>query len=241
MTPAFALQRVAWRHPEWGAVGVAAVAWAALFAPVLGPPQLQTAHAELHASAPMAAGVVGWLLMTTAMMVPASLPVARDQALGAVWARRQRTVALFLAGAFAVWALFGLSAAAGADVAEQALGAPRGMVLAIVLAAAAAWELTTLKWRAVRACHLVRPLPPRGARADRACVASGIVYGRRCVASCWGVMAAMAVAGHQALGLLVVLALVVGVEKVAARPARLATPIAAALAADALIALTRVH
>lgn len=234
---AIALRRVAWRHPETGAAVVAALAWSMLLALVAGPPELVQSHAELHRRAPVLSGAIGWMLMTIAMMVPAALPVARDHALGAVWARRGRTVRLFLTSFVAVWLAFGAVAAAIVAVAGGILGASDGALLAGALAAAAAWELTACKWRAVRACHLIRPLPPRGARADVECVRSGLVYGRRCVLACWPVMLAMIVAGHESIGLMVALTLVVGVEKVVGRPARFALPIATVLAADAFVTL----
>ena len=145
---AVALQRLGWHHPEAGAAAVAAGAWALVLAPVVGGSELQAAHDEAHAAAPFAAGAAAWVLMVVAMMLPTALPAARFHALGALWRRRGRTVALFLGGYVAVWVAFG------------AVAVPLGALvpLAPVLLVAVAWELTPLKWRALRGCHLPEPL-----------------------------------------------------------------------------------
>jgi predicted metal-binding membrane protein len=218
-----ALQRLTWHHPEVGAAAAVAAAWGFVVLPAFGGDAAR-AHAEAHEAAPAVAAAAGWVAMVVAMMVPTALPVARWHGLNALWQRRGRTVALFLGGYVAVWAAFG------------AVALPVGglLPLSLVLAVAAVWELVPIKWRALRSCHLPEPLPPSGPRADAGCVRSGVVYGRRCVASCWPAMLAMAVAGHQAVGLMVLLAGVVLAEKLSLRPGRLAAPAAAVYAAAAL-------
>jgi predicted metal-binding membrane protein len=192
-------------------------------------------HAEAHRSLPLVAGAAGWMAMTVAMMLPGTLPVARVHALGALWARRRRTVGLFLGAYLAVWGAFGAVAAWAVALTEPGVG--RGALLAAVLAAGAAWELASAKWRAVRLCHRVTPLPPRGARADLACVRAGVVYGGRCVAVCWACMLAMAVAAHTRVGLMVLLGAIVTAERLLARPARHARSFAAVLAFAALVSI----
>lgn len=234
---AVALRRASWHHPEAGAASVVALAWLGMLVPGAGPDALARLHAEAHDSAPLLAGAAGWILMSVAMMVPAALPVAREHALGALWARRQRTVALFFTGHIAVWAAFGAAAAGAVAIAEGGLGVPADALLAAVLFAAAGWQLTAPKWRSVRACHLVAPLPPRGTKADLACLRAGTVYGRRCLVGCWGAMLAMAVAGHASIALMVLLAAVVAAEKLLVRPTRFALPIAGLLAYAALVSI----
>jgi predicted metal-binding membrane protein len=226
VTHAVALRQAGWRHPEGGAAVLAAGAWVALAAPWLGG-GAHAAHARLHEAAPVAAAAAGWLLMTTAMMVPTALPMARHLALTGLWRRRQRTIALFLGSYLAVWALFGA-------VALPVLAlAGAGAWLPGLLLAAAAWELTRAKWRAVRSCRLVAPLPPDGRVADAACCATGLRYGRRCVVACWPLMLVMAAAGHGRLGLMALLAAIVAAEKLAAEPGRLARPAAVLVALSA--------
>jgi predicted metal-binding membrane protein len=218
---ALALRRTAWGHPELAASAVAAGAWALVAGHALAAP---------HAGAePYLPGLSGWVAMATAMMLPGALADVRRLALSSMWRRRQRTIALFLGVYVTVWTAFGA-------VALAALPA-LGVSAAALLACAAAWELTPWKWRAVRRCHLIEPLPPRGARADAACARAGFRYGALCVASCWPAMLAMAAAGHMALALMATLAALATAEKLVVRSARLRGPAAAVLAGAALLAL----
>jgi predicted metal-binding membrane protein len=230
-----ALERASWRHPEGGAAVVAAGAWAMLLLPYVGGEAARAAHAQAHRDAPLIAGAAGWVLMTVAMMVPAALPAARFLALNALWARRRRTVALFLAAYVAVWAAFGAVAVPVAGLVKGLPGVTTGALLSVLLAAAALWELTSWKLRAVRACHLIAPVAPSGSKADAGCVSAGLIYGRRCVVACGPAMLAMAVAGHEALGLMAVLAVLLTAERAAARPAQAVGPAAAVLAIAALV------
>ena len=223
---ALALRRTGWSHPELGAAAAAALGWAALIAHGATPHGHAAAAGPLPAAAvaPLAAGA-GWLAMTAAMMLPGALADLRAVALGALWSRRGRTVILFAGAYLTVWAAFGLVA--------LPLAAATGIGAAIPLAAAAAWELAPAKWRAVRRCHLIDPLPPSGAAADAACVRAGFRYGRACLMSCAPLMLAAAAAGHRALPLMALLATLVTAEKLVVRSSRLRVPAAAALLAVA--------
>jgi predicted metal-binding membrane protein len=213
---ALAVRRVTWSHPELGAAAVAAGAWTLLLVHAQHP------HAP---GEPYLADLSGWVVMAVAMMVPGALADVRLVALSSMWHRRQRTIALFLGSYLSVWIGFGV----------LTVGVAEGV--GILLALAAAWELTPWKWRAVRRCHLIETLPPRGARADAACTRAGLRYGTSCAVSCWPLMLAMAAASHQAVALMALLTVVVAAEKILVRSARLRAPAAAAIAAAALLAL----
>jgi predicted metal-binding membrane protein len=215
-----ALGRASWRHPELAAAGVAAGAWALLVAHSLQP------HPWPE---PYVAALSGWVVMAAAMMVPGALADVRRVALASMWHRRQRTIAIFLASYVCVWVGFGAVAIGFVDW--------TGLVAGVALLLAAAWELSSTKWRAVRRCHLVEALPPRGLQADAACGRAGLRYGWRCIVACWPLMLAMAAAGHQALPLMALLTAIVAVEKIAVRSARLRVPLAGVLAAAALVAV----
>jgi predicted metal-binding membrane protein len=177
-----------------------------------------------------------WLAMTAAMMLPSVLPTVRNVALTGPWSRRQQNVTLFLSAYLAAWAAGGLVAATAVEWAPAALSVGTPALLAGALAVAAGWELTPWKRRALRACYLVPPLPPYGRRADRACLAAGLQYGRRCLAACWALMAAMTVAGHAHLALMILLTTVVAAQRLPVRGPRHARPIALALATTAILA-----
>ena len=215
-----ALGRASWRHPELAAAGVAAGAWAILVAHSLQP------HPWPE---PYVAALSGWVVMAAAMMVPGALADVRRVALASMWHRRQRTIAIFLGSYLCAWIAFGVVA--------LAFTAGTGLGAGIALALAAVWELSPQKWRAVRRCHLVEALPPRGLQADAACGRAGLRYGWRCIVACWPLMLAMAAAGHQALALMALLTAIVAAEKIVLRSARLRGPAAALLAGAALLAL----
>jgi predicted metal-binding membrane protein len=215
---ALALRRVTWSHPELGAAAVAAGAWTLLLVHAQHP------HGP---GEPYLANLSGWVVMVVAMMVPGTLADVRLVALSSLWSRRQRTIALFLGSYVCVWIGFGV----------MAVGAAAGASVGVLLVLAAVWQLTPWKWRAVRSCHLIEVLPPRGAKADAACARAGLRYGWRCVWSCWPLMLAMAAASHQAVVLMALLTVVVAAEKIVVRSARLRAPAAAALAAAALLVL----
>jgi predicted metal-binding membrane protein len=223
---ALALRRASWSHPELGAAAPAALAWAALAAHAATPHGHAAAGGAPAAAVLAAAG--GWLAMCAAMMLPGALADLRAVALGALWRRRGRTVALFGGAYLAVPAAFGLVA--------LPLAAATGLGLAIPLALAAAWELTPWKWRALRRCHLIDPLPPSGSAADAACVRAGLRYGGACLVACAPLMLVAAAAGHRALVLMALLTVLVSAEKLVVRSARLRVPAAAALAAAAVLA-----
>jgi predicted metal-binding membrane protein len=227
------LRRRAWRHPEAAAAGVAVLAWMWLLVPTAAG--AGSAHGPEHHTTPVLPSTAGWLVMVAAMMLPGALPAARELALGGRWSRRQRTTALFLGGYVGVWAAFGTVAHVVAGLAGRGLGIGSAVVLPGLLAAAALWQLSPWKWRAVRACHLLRPLPPRGVRADAACAGAALRYGRWCVVSCWPVMAAMAASPSP--WLMVLLTVLVTAEKLAAQSSRLAGPGAAVLAGAAAVLL----
>jgi predicted metal-binding membrane protein len=165
-------------------------------------------------------------------MLPMTAMALRHVAFRSFRARRPRAMAGFLLGYASAWlavAPLYLVAALGVHV----LGGDSVLLpLAAALAAAAAWQATEAKRRALRRCHRTVPLTPSGWRADRDCLAFGLAHGRHCVASCWALMLIPAVAGHHpALMLLVGLVAFCERRTLAAEPLRSAAPLAAAVRA----------
>jgi predicted metal-binding membrane protein len=232
---ALALRRVGWNHPELGAAIYAVVAWLLLIELAAGGDAAQTAHSDAHRTSPLLADALGWFVMCVAMMVPSALLHARHLALSARWQRRQRTVAMFLASYLSVWTGFGLLALAAAALLKRATDPGSSMLLALGLAAAAVWAFSPWKWRSLRACHMIAPLPPDGPKADAACAAAGLRYGRLCLVASWPLMLATAIAGHTALLLMALASVILAVEKVAMRPIEHRRMIAAVLIAAAAL------
>ena len=67
---------------------------------------------------------------------------------------------------------------------------------AVGFGAALLWQVTTLKRRALLACHRTQPLAPAGWRADLDCLRFGWTIGVSCLVSCWALMLACLLSGH---------------------------------------------
>lgn len=185
--------QAAWRvsRPERAALAVVALAWL-LFAGLHGLRLLGTATpAGLDAG--ILTLVVSVAVMTAAMMGPLALPVARHVAHNSLRARRGQAVLLFLGSYLAVWTTFSLAALAIIAVSgAAAVGRATGpwLVLALV-AIAVGWQLSATKRRILRSCQRPIPLPARGSAATRGSIRFGVVFGARCIASCWALMLLM--------------------------------------------------
>lgn len=225
------------QRSEWPLVatvlGVAAVAWVAM-----------TAQHELGASAAHAASathvshglvgvavtrVSGWALMVVAMMLPPAIPLLRVvQRLGAD-RRERRLLAGAAAAAFtAVWVAAG-AAYVLADVLVAALAGDDLVDLTPVLAGGAAvlagaYQFTSYKKACLTACRSPvviamtvwgRRDTPLGHVADAAVI--GARFGAVCVGCCWALMALTLVVGIPAMPLMVAMALVMALERVAPR------------------------
>jgi predicted metal-binding membrane protein len=130
--------------------------------------------------------------------------------------------------------LFGITAAGFVALVRHLGSFGAVPVATAALFAAAAWELTPWKRRALRSCRLVAPLPPRGRNANRACVKASVRQAFWCTAGCWCLMLAVVAiaAGVYVMGVLTVL---IVAENVAARGPRFTLPAAGVIASVALV------
>jgi predicted metal-binding membrane protein len=207
-----------WR-PEWPYLVLVLLAWVALLAGVGGhggappasddpePPELAAAahehhHAELattvaqapgagHSSGGLSAALAGWTLMSVAMMVPVVLPAVRHVGLNSLRQRRQWAMFVFFAVYAGTWAAFGILALGWQRLTLRTIGIDARVLLTGTLVVAAGWQLTRVKRRALLACRRTVPLPPIGRRADAGCARFALRQSRRCMASCWALMAVM--------------------------------------------------
>lgn len=204
------LRIATWRHPEWWLVPIMGTAWLGLAAAALlraraGSPSSGYATMFVCPIGPQPAvgfepagaaaiGLLAGVAMVVAMMSPLVLPALHHAGASGLWARRQRGPALVLAGFLATW----VPVIWAMDLALPIVARTVGPVAAIVptVALAAIWQQSAWRSRALRSCARTVPLPPRGRRADAACLAYGVVVGRSCVLSCIGLMAVVAVTGH---------------------------------------------
>ena len=221
--------RLQWR-PEWQVAAVAALAWLGLFAG-LG---MQGAHQGAdHSTAGAIAGLSAWMLMVVAMMVPVTLPAVRYVGLNSVRRRRRRAMALYTAVYVGVWALLGIAALGIDHLLRAHLGLGDRVLLVLALLAAAGWQLTRAKRRALFACGRTVPLPPFGRRADAGCARFALLHGLRCIRSCWAIMLVMVAVGHSSFVWMVALTGLVVAEELTVRGRWVTRPAAAVLAVAA--------
>jgi predicted metal-binding membrane protein len=205
-----------WR-PEWPYLVLVLLAWGVLLAGAGGHvgappasddprhPELAAAyhhhgepaapttltHGAEHGSGSLPAALAGWTLMSVAMMMPVALPAVRHVGLNSLRQRRQWSMFVFVAVYVGAWAAFGILALTWQRLALRTIGIDAPILLASTLLVAAGWQLTRVKRRALLACRRTVPLPPIGRRADAGCARFGLRQSRRCVASCWALMAVM--------------------------------------------------
>jgi predicted metal-binding membrane protein len=210
------------RRPETLAALVVVAAWAAL---LLRPDPAMGHMHDMEAAPPT---MTSWLLMTTAMMGPATLAGVSHVARNSLRWRRGRAVIEYAVGYLAAWATTGALVLA---VVSSVPDAPGRAALAVVLLGASAWQLTPVKRTCLREGHLSLPLPPRGRRAELAALRFGWRNGAACVGSCWCMMLTMAVAPAGHVPMTAGLTLAVTAERLTRRPRWATRLVAVALAA----------
>jgi predicted metal-binding membrane protein len=206
--------------------------------------------AAAHPGPVLPLAVAGWTLMTTAMMLPTSLPLlALFHALTRRRPDRPFLIALLIAGYLAVWTAFGLAVHAAGDrlhaaVAAHAWLAERAWLIGpAALALAGVYQFTPLKFACLDRCRA--PLGFilshwRDRRARLAAFRLGLRHGLFCVGCCWSLMVLMFVIGAGSLGWMLALGAVMAVEKNLPWGRRLTAPLGLLLlAAGAALALGR--
>ncbi|GGR58961.1 MULTISPECIES: DUF2182 domain-containing protein [Streptomyces] len=160
-----------------------------------------------------------WTLMTAAMMLPATAPVAALYA-RTITAHRASRMAVFTAAYLLVWAAAGLPAyglAAGLGGAADLPAAAGTAVAAAVFAIGGAYQLMPFKDRCLARCRspvglMLRyasyPGPSRDLRA-------GAHHGAFCLGCCWSLMVLLVAFGVMNLWAMVVLTAVITAEKLA--------------------------
>ena len=214
------LQRsLAW-HPEWWVYAVACAAALVLVAGALASPDAAPAaghhvHEGHNAMGPSPdvhrpwaswlSAWEHWALMVAAMMLPVVAPQVRRVATRSLSSRRHRAAVSFVLGYLLVWLVLG----AGLVAVVLALGGQEQVApwLAMVLLAAAGWQVSGPRKRMLRRCDSLRLAAASGRAADLDCARAGLRSGLRCVFTCGPLMVAM-VLSHSLLlmaGVLVVL------------------------------------
>jgi predicted metal-binding membrane protein len=189
----------------------------------------------------------GWLLMSTAMMLPTATRLLRDFA-RIVRRRPERRLmqAFVVAGFLATWLATGYVFRV-ADVAVHLLVGSVAwlqqrpdLLGAGVLVAAGLFQFSALHHRCLTACRSPRSFIYRhwrggDARADALRI--GLAYGASCVGCCWALMLLMFAVGTANVAWMLGLAAVMAVEKNVRWGVRLARPAGAGLAAAGVLSV----
>lgn len=202
-----------------------------------------TWHGGLHAgaadygpsrAAAMVAFLVGWALMSVAMMLPTALPlVALVARAGGAWSALAAALAYL-----AVWASIG----PGIWFANHALAGwwgpetpQAGLLMSTALIIAGAYQLSPLARRCLNACRhpfgfLARHWGTTGVRLlDAARV--GAAYGLSCLGCCAALMGVMVIAGLTDLASMLALGIVMAIQKHAPYGQHLLRPVGITLLA----------
>ena len=160
--------------------------------------------------------LVGWLVMMTAMMLPAAMPMIRIVRLATPPGRwGDWHILLFVTGYLMLWTALGIVALVARST-VTALG-PTGETWAAigVLALAGAYEFSPLKHSCLTACRSPMDFVVLHWRSGAAgALRLGIDHGLYCIGCCWALMAVLVIAGGMGLGWVAGIALVVFAEKV---------------------------
>jgi len=191
--------------------------------------------------------VLGWTLMTVALMLPSSLPLVN--LFRRLVLRRPdgpRLVAVLLVGYLAVWVSFGLLAY-GADgllhVAVEQLPLVRGAapgIGAVLLLTAGIYQFTPLKQMCLEKCrspYMFLVQHWRGRQATLDALRLGMRHGLFCLGCCWSLMLLMFAVGGANLGWMLTLGVLMGAERTTGLGRHLTRPLGGALILGGLLVL----
>ena len=187
--------------------------------------------------------VGGWILMTSAMMLPTTLPLLETfRRLTQRRMDQSLLITLVISGYLAAWGLFGI-AAHGVDwMVHQTvqssvwLGLNGWVFGAVVFFCAGLFQFSSLKYRCLDKCRVplsfvMRHWNGRGAR--RHALLLGLDHGVYCVGCCWALMLLMFVVGAGSIGWMLLLGATMAAEKNLPFGRHLAAPLGGVLIAGA--------
>jgi predicted metal-binding membrane protein len=193
---------------------------------------------------------LAWLLMITAMMLPTTLPLLRIFSRMTASRHDAGTLLVWVVAGYALaWLGFGLLAH-GLDNAlhlaaakSDWLVARAGLVGALVLVGAGAFQFSRLKYRCLERCRTPFAFVNarwHGRRPSREAFHIGFAHGAFCVGCCWALMLVTFVVGMGNLGWMLIVAAAMAAEKNLPWGRRLRTPLGLGLIAwgTTLVALT---
>jgi predicted metal-binding membrane protein len=173
--------------------------------------------------APLVGFVTAWTVMMAAMMLPSAAPMIllyRNASRGQGASTPILRTWIFVLGYLVVWAVVGVPVYLVSQIVSSAIGsntqladwAPYGV--ALVLIAAGAYQFTPLKRVCLRTCQSpLAFLMGHWKAGSPGAFRMGMEHGGYCAGCCWGLMAVLVAAGAMGLAWVLLIALVVGTEK----------------------------
>jgi predicted metal-binding membrane protein len=222
-------------------VGASVLVAGACHMPAVGPPgpgmpmgHMDVAMDQMASGlAPASPSVTAVVAATTLMVIPMMAfglePMARyvrTRTLRRRWWATPTVLVTYLL----VWLALGVGIALAAEGVRWPPGAA-----AVILVAAALWELTPVKRWSVDVCQKTVPLRLRGAPATGSEIWFGVHQGAICVASCWLIMLPMILGLGPALLLMPAGTAIVTAQRLTSRPNRTRRVTAALLVAVAAV------
>lgn len=188
---------------------------------------------------PIALYLVGWTLMTVAMMLPTTLPLMNIfRRLVARRHERRQLITLVIAGYLGVWIGFGVAAHMIDwllhEIVERVswLEANAWMIGAGTLLLAGGFQFSRLKYRCLDKCRAPLTFVMQywqGRHDRRNALLLGMHHGIFCVGCCWALMLLMFGVGVGNIAWMLVLGSVMAVEKNMSWGRKLSAPLGAAL------------
>jgi len=187
------------RRPELPALVLAAAAWLVILAASVSHGHGAGLDGARWSPSGAGRGALLWVVMVLAMMLPLTVPSLRYVARMVPRRGRSGAMATFGAAYVVAW-LPGAAPAALVDARPPT----STLVVAAGFVAAAAWELTPMKRRALLRCHRHAVVRAHQPARRRTCWSYGLRRGGRCVASCGPAMGALTLSHHSLVPTVVV-------------------------------------
>ena len=237
-------------------VALVALAWIAIFAWGESPYARFLRHDELaHVDVGLNAGsaglmavfVLGWTVMTIAMMLPTSLPLfTLFQRLVRRRADSGLLLALLIAGYLVTWSAFGLAAHMGDAVIHLGVDRWRWLddnsqyIAGATVLMAGVYQFTPLKYKCLDQCRspmsfITSHWHGSGERIES--FKLGIHHGVFCVGCCWSLMLLMFIVGMGNVAWMLLLGAVMAIEKNVSWGRHLSAPLGGGLIATAIAVL----
>ena len=189
--------------------------------------------------------LVGWTLMTVAMMLPSTLPLIEIfRRLTIKRKNHLQLVALVIAGYITIWAGFGIVAHLGDWGLYQLLGRvpwvqSNGWVLGVgLLVLAGSFQFSALKYRCLDKCRAPLSFVMqywRGKNDELHSFMLGVHHGIFCVGCCWALMLLMFVVGTGSIGWMLALGAIMAIEKNMPCGRKLSAPLGLVLIGSGLL------